>query len=61
MDTPIVWCVDIGSSQLSGNIHSKLFLTESEAQEYYDRFQNPIWYRKMYKTRDIWGFTERNS
>lgn len=61
MNTPIVWCVDVGSTSLSGNIYSKLFLTEEEAKEYHDRFQEPFWYRAMYKTRDIWGFTERNS
>lgn len=61
MNTSMVWCVDVGSSSFSGNIYSKLFLTEEEAKKYYDRFQAPLWYRKMYKTRDIWGFTERNS
>lgn len=55
-----VWCVDVGSSKLSGGlIHSSLFLTKEEAQAYYDRYSNPMWYRKMYKCRDIWHFTER--
>lgn len=56
----IVWCVDISIS-FSHQIHSKLFLTEEEAKAYYDRFEAPGDYRKMYKCRDIWNFTERMS
>lgn len=52
----LVWMVETAWS--GGNIYSKLFLTEDEAKAYYDK-QPENWYRKMYRTRDIWNFREK--
>ena len=57
--TPKVWCVSTGTSHGSGMVHSRLFLTEKEAKAYYDRHDPKMFYRKMYRTWDIWGFTKR--
>lgn len=57
--TPKVWVVAYGSSQYgSGMVHKQLFLTEGEARAEYDSIP-ATWYRKVYRTWDIWGFTER--
>lgn len=53
----LVWVVDTGS-HFSGSIHTEVFLTEAEAKEYYDKYESAA-YRKMYRTRDIWNFRER--
>lgn len=52
--TPKVWVVD--SAFPGGIIHSELFLTEEEARAEYDSI--PVnWFREIYRTWDIWGWT----
>ncbi len=51
-----VWVV--GSAFPGGNIHSSLFLTEEEAREKYASIPSH-WFREIYRTWDIWGWTER--
>lgn len=59
--TPKVWCVASGSSTYgSGLVHRSLFLTEEEARERFDEIPDG-YYKKMYQTWDIWGFTERKT
>lgn len=53
----LIWAVDTGS-RFSGSIHTKVFLTEDEAKAYYDEYESAA-YRKMYQTRDIWNFREK--
>ena len=57
--TPKVWSVDYGTSYGSGMVHRMLFLTEQEAKQFYDSFDPERYYRKMYRTWDIWNFTKR--
>ena len=52
----LVWMVETAFS--GGNIHYNLFLTEDEAKAYCDS-KPENWYRKMYRTRDIWNFREK--
>lgn len=58
--TPKVWSVDIGKPY-NGMIHSTLFLDENEAdaRAYYDAHSDAA-YRKIYRTWDIWHFTEKH-
>lgn len=57
--TPKVWVVSSGSSRYgSGMVHSQLFLTEEEAAARYSQIPEG-YYKKVYRTWDIWGFTER--
>lgn len=57
-----VWCVDTGSSVYgNGMIHSKLFLSESEARAYYEANKNPHWFCEISLRPDIWNFTERET
>lgn len=56
--TPKVWVVESGWA--GGNIHTELFLTEAEAKTVYDKIPNG-WYRNMYRTWDIWGWTKRQN
>lgn len=57
--TPKVWCVASGSSTYgSGMVHYSLFLTEEEAKERFNKIPNG-YYKKMYRTWDIWNFTKR--
>lgn len=53
----LVWAVDTGS-HFSGSISTKVFLTEAEAKAYYDERESAA-YRKIYQTRDIWNFREK--
>ena len=53
-----LWCVDVGNA-FSGQIHSKLFLTEAQADDY-RREHSHCSYVKMYVVKDIWHFRERN-
>jgi hypothetical protein len=53
-----LWCVDVGSA-FSGQIHSKLFLTEAQADDY-RRERSHSSYVKVYMVKDIGHFRERN-
>ena len=53
--TPKVWVVESGFFH---NIYTDLFQTEEEAKASFDKIPTG-WYRKMYQTWDIWGWTER--
>ncbi len=53
----LIWAVDTGS-HFSGDIYTEIFLTETEAKDYYDKHENAA-YRKLYRTRDIWNFREK--
>ena len=59
MSRNYVWCVDTGSTLLSGMIHSTLFLDEAEARTFAEKFTGQHWYCKVYRCEDIWHFTER--
>ena len=53
---PKVWAVTSG---YSGQIpYTRLFLTEKEARERYNSIPAD-WFRKIYKTDDIWNWTEK--
>ena len=52
-----IWCVDW--SALSHSIHSELFFTLYEAENFYDSLFCGC-YRKMYQVEDIWGWCARH-
>lgn len=54
--TPKVWVVE--SAWSNGNIHTNLYLTEEEAKTAYDKIPSN-WYKKIYRTWDIWGWVKR--
>lgn len=55
----MVWCVDY-ANPLAYHISSELFLTEEDAQAFFDERPNGEgWYKKMYPVEDIWNFTEK--
>lgn len=54
--TPKVWVVE--SCFPGGNISSDLFLKREEAFEKYKKIPDD-WFKNMYRTWDIWGFTEK--
>jgi hypothetical protein len=56
--TPKVWVVN--SAFFGGSIYSALFLTEEEARERYDSIPCNC-FREIYRTWDIWGWTERKA
>ena len=58
---PIVWVVAFAPLTMYHDIE-KLFLTESEARDYYNSIKDryPREYDcRVYKTHDIWGWSER--
>ncbi len=54
----LLYAVDYGFCA-GASVHTELFLTEKEAGEFYEKMEGCS-YRKMYKTRDIWGFREKS-
>ena len=55
----MVWIVDYAFA--SGLVHSRLFVTEQDAQRFYDSIADLAPYRRIAQTEDIWHWTERNT
>ena len=55
-NAPLVWVVSTWTI-LSYHDTWKLFASQEEAKAYFDEY--PLETKKMFQTRDIWGFIEK--